>query len=393
MTQTAAVPASFSKALAPVLAVRAYLQACFPERQAVIDGILAAMMSGQHVLLLGQPGTAKSALIRAVSQAFGGRYFERLLTKFSVPEELFGPVSLKGLEQDQYTRITRDRLPEAEFGYVDETFKASSAILNTLLALMNERKFHNDTAVMDCPLVSLFGASNELPEAKELEALFDRFLIRFDVRYLVQDTNFRAMVLTEEFPECPQYTMQDLRTAQQAVKTVKITDETVDALVEIRRALAADGIIVSDRRWKQTLGVVRAYCALLDQTASTPEDLTVLVDMLWREPKDRARIARTVGRIADPVSFQVAEVVDAAREASQKAQALRASNQDSFLQVAKQTLDQFRQQQVRLDGLASKAGPRARQAVQDGQAEIKSLHGELARALAAGMGLGVGRAA
>jgi MoxR-like ATPase len=120
-------------------------------------------------------------LARALAQAFGGVYFERLLTKFSTPEELFGPISLKALEQDKFQRVLTGKLPEAQFAFVDEIFKSSSAILNSLLTLINERVFHNDGAAVQCPLVTMFGASNELPEGKELEALFDRFLFRFEV--------------------------------------------------------------------------------------------------------------------------------------------------------------------------------------------------------------------
>src|SRR5579859_6494445 len=113
--------------------LRADLIALFPERKDVIDGTLAAILAAEHVLLLGPPGTAKSALVRAIAQAFGGVYFERLLTKFSTPEELFGPISLKALEQDRFQRVTVGKLPEAEFAFVDEIFKANSAILNSLL--------------------------------------------------------------------------------------------------------------------------------------------------------------------------------------------------------------------------------------------------------------------
>src|SRR6266545_4257585 len=139
--------------------LRVELMARFPERKDVIDGALAAVLAGEHVLLLGPPGTAKSALVRTIAQAFGGRYFERLLTKFSTPEELFGPVSLKALEQDRFARVTADKIPEAEFAFVDEIFKANSAILNSLLSLVNERVFHNDGLPLACPLVSMFGAS------------------------------------------------------------------------------------------------------------------------------------------------------------------------------------------------------------------------------------------
>ncbi|MGH7868327.1 MAG: AAA family ATPase, partial [Candidatus Dormibacteraceae bacterium] len=166
--------------------LRQELNAIFPERKEVIDGSLAAVLAGEHVLLLGPPGTAKSALVRAIAGAFGGTYFERLLTTFSTPEELFGPVSLKALEQDQFRRVVAGKLPEAEFAFIDEVFKASSAILNTLLTLANERVFHNDGAPMQVPLVSLFGASNELPDGRELEALLDRFLARFEVGYLLR---------------------------------------------------------------------------------------------------------------------------------------------------------------------------------------------------------------
>ena len=149
--------------------LRTELNQHFPERGSVIDGALMAVLAGEHVLLLGPPGTAKSALVRAIAQAFGGTYFERLMTRFSTPEELFGPISLKALEQDQFVRNSQGKLPTAEFAFVDEVFKANSAILNSLLAVVNERVFHNDGAgPVPVPLVSLFGASNELPEGKEL---------------------------------------------------------------------------------------------------------------------------------------------------------------------------------------------------------------------------------
>src|SRR3954467_12913529 len=136
----------------------------FPERRQVIDGAVCSVLASEHVLLLGPPGTAKSALARAIAQAFSGVYCERLLTKCSTPEELFGAISLKALEQDRFARVVTGKLPEAEFAFVDEVFKANSAILNSLLTLVNERMFHNDGQPVACPLVSMFGASNELPE-------------------------------------------------------------------------------------------------------------------------------------------------------------------------------------------------------------------------------------
>ena len=137
--------------LASITQLETQLNSVFYERREVIHGALCAILAGEHVLLLGPAGTGKSAIVRALAQAFGGTYFERLLTKFSTPEEIFGPISLSALEHDRYERITVGKLPEAHFAFADEVFKANSAILNSLLALVNERVFHNDGAATRVP--------------------------------------------------------------------------------------------------------------------------------------------------------------------------------------------------------------------------------------------------
>eukprot|EP00887_Chlorella_sp_A99_P000959 scaffold5.g959.t1 len=154
------------------------LQSGLLERETEVRLLLLAALCGEHLLLLGPPGTAKSELSRRLSALTGGRYFERLLTRFSVPEELFGPLSMRGLENDEYVRQIEGYLPTAEVAFIDEIFKANSAILNALLTLLNERLFDNGSKRLAVPLLCLVGASNELPESEELDALYDRFLIR-----------------------------------------------------------------------------------------------------------------------------------------------------------------------------------------------------------------------
>src|SRR5215470_222098 len=150
------------------------------ERDEPIRLALLAAIAGQHTLLVGPPGTAKSEIARRLCSAFrDARFFERLMTRFTVPEELFGPLSLQSLERDEYRRLTDGYLPSADVVFLDEVFKANSAILNSLLGIMNERTFDNGRDRVALSLVSLIGASNEIPTADELVALYDRFLVRY----------------------------------------------------------------------------------------------------------------------------------------------------------------------------------------------------------------------
>ena len=368
-------------------ALRNELMALFPERQHVIDAGLAAVLAGEHVLFIGPPGTAKSALVRSLAQAFGGRYFERLLTKFSTPEELFGPISLKALEADRYSRVVAGKLPEAEFAFVDEVFKANSAILNSLLAIVNERVFHNDGQAVPVPLVSMFGASNELPEGKELEALFDRFLLRFEVGYLLRPGNLKAVLLAAEPKLSTHLDMKTLRTAQAEVGRVKVTDATVEALINVRDACKAEGVVASDRRWKKSLRLMQAAAWLAGEKETTPEDLVMLVDSLWREPKERPKVAKLVGRLADPVATQAVEILDAAKETAEKVSALKAGDRKQYIAQAAQALETFNQQMTRLEKLARSAGRRAKDSIDVATADITSMHEELARAVSSGLGL------
>ena len=147
-----------------LLALREELRQTFLERGELIDGALAALLSAQNLLIIGPPGTAKSMLADELCRRIeGADYFQWLLTRFTAPEELFGAVSLKGLEQDDYRRVTTRKLPEAHIAFLDEVFKANSSILNSILTIINERRFHNGQQVHDVPLITLFGASTSSP--------------------------------------------------------------------------------------------------------------------------------------------------------------------------------------------------------------------------------------
>lgn len=367
--------------------LRADLVARFPERQAVVDGSLAAILAGEHVLFLGPPGTAKSALARAIAQAFDGVYFERLLTKFSTPEELFGPVSLRALEQDRFERVVTGKLPEAEFSFIDEVFRANSAILNNMLTLMNERIFHNDGAPIVCPLVTMFGASNDLPEGRELEAVFDRFLLRFDVQYLVQLANLREILLAPDPVSTVRLTMDDLRNAQIDVSHVEVSDETLDGMLAIRDACQSEGVVASDRRWKKSLKLVRGSAYMLGETKTSTEDLSILTDSLWREPKERNKVARIVGAQADPIGAQATEVLEAARETARGVVALKAGERSLYVGAAVRAIDQYLEQQNKLSEMSRSCGKRAKIVINDAQTEIQGMRAETKRLVGASLGI------
>ena len=280
--------------------LRQELNMVFFEREQVVTALLTALLCGQHILLLGPPGTAKSALAVAICSALqGASYFSWLLTRFSTPEELFGPISLAGLQQDVFQRKVSGKLPEAHISFLDEIFKSNSAVLNSLLTLINERKFYNDGQVVQCPLVSVVGASNELPEGEELNALFDRFIFRFWIGYVADHSNLKKLMLSKQPQIKQKLTLQELQQAQQDVSTVAIPDVTVESILEIKQKLEDEGLVSSDRRWKQILSVLQGYAWLEGETEVSSEHFDILPDMLWNDPKDRSVISSIVGAVSD----------------------------------------------------------------------------------------------
>jgi MoxR-like ATPase len=296
------------------------LQGKFFERDQIIKAAWAALLSKQHMLQLGVPGTAKSMVTQAMcASVTGAQYFERLLTRFSPPEELFGPTSMKGLENDEYRRIIDRMLPTAHIAFVDEIFKANAAILNSLLTIVNEREFDNGPERIDVPLISMFGASNELPAEEELDALYDRFLLRYYVPYIQDGNNWEALMLSDSNLDIENtITLTQLEAAQDEVEKVKITPQVVSTMREIKMRLERQGVIASDRRWRQTIRVLKAWAWLHGRDEVAVQDLGLLCDMLWRDPQQRPIVVQEVLAVTNPLDLAATEIYDTVNDVYSK---------------------------------------------------------------------------
>ena len=295
--------------------IRDELEQTFAERSDVIEGALVALLSRSHLLLVGPPGSAKSMLADELCRRIENAvYFQWLLTKFTTPEEIFGAVSLKALEADDYRRVTTAKLPEAHIAFLDEVFKANSSILNAVLTLVNERRFHNGRVVESVPLLTLFGATNELPEEDELAALYDRFLLRFVVGYVQED--FRFLRMLEAVPASRRTTLSlaALAELQEQASRVAVPPAVLRRVAELRRELARKQIVASDRRYHQSLAALRARALLAGRAAVEDEDLLFLEHVLWRDPAERSEVRATLRALVRGHEDEVQELLFQCRE-------------------------------------------------------------------------------
>lgn len=283
------------------------------EKETEISLSLLAALAGESVILLGPPGVAKSMVARQLKTAFrDASSFEYLMSRFSTPDEIFGPVSIQKLKtSDTYERAVEGYLPTADVVFLDEIWKAGPAIQNTLLTVINEKIFRNGNREVHLPLKLLVAASNELPAKGEgLEALWDRFIIRIESRPIKQEKNFRSMLLDgkkkeENDKSSNAITAEEYAEWANLIDEIGVKEEVLDAISAIRKALKAvnvdeaaerRNIYVSDRRWKNIVRLLRTSAFMQDRKEVEICDLLPIYHCLWQEPEERDAIRNIVIR-------------------------------------------------------------------------------------------------
>ncbi|TSC27549.1 AAA family ATPase [Corallococcus sp. Z5C101001] len=266
------------------------------EREAMVELVALSAVAGEHLLVVGPPGTAKSEAVRRTARGLGGSYFEYLLGRFTEPSEIFGPVDLRRLREGVVETETAGMLPEAEVAFLDEVFLGSTAILNTLLGLLNERTFRRGHTRMQCPLRVCVGASNALPEDDALAAFADRFLARIFVEP-VPDPRLEellaggASLWTDAVPRVASLEALDvLANAARCAALEPVRPHLAQAL----RALRSAGIGLSDRRAVKVQRLVAAAAVLAGRTTPGVADLWPLVYAV--PTKEAQALARDVLR-------------------------------------------------------------------------------------------------
>jgi MoxR-like ATPase len=293
MTRPAGPDAELLRAAQKVREVARALDERFLDKSEIVRMLLVTLVAGEHMLIVGPPGTAKSALVRQLARLVDARYFEYLLTRFSEPNELFGPVDIKAFREGTFVRRVESMLPDAEIVFLDEIFKSNSAILNALLSILNERRFFTGSATINVPLCSLYGATNEVPNDDALSAIFDRFLVRtmsenldsFHFHGLVE-RGLRAEGTALAGPHGvevtkPLISLADIRRLQERLpQFLRFSEDFLARYKGLIFQIRSEGITVSDRRVVKLLKLFAAS-ALIDGRPTAHDGDFFVLRHIW----------------------------------------------------------------------------------------------------------------
>ena len=312
-------PAVLQSAQAKMQRIGVEMNNLFVERESLIQLMQLAVCTGTNLLMLGPPGTAKSALTQELcSRIENANYFQWMLNKTSDPSEILGSYSVREMENDRFVRVTHGKLPEAHIAFMDEVFKSNAPTLNTLLTIMNEHIFYNDGKANPVPLISMFGASNEPPEDESLDALYDRFIFRMNMQYVHDAANKKRMHSNYIDNRAgllglagkSTITLEEIKALQQSTMNVSVSKDIINKFIRLVSDLDRQAIHISDRRANECFKIMQGSAVLAGRQTVCLEDFRSLVYVLWEKEEHIPIIESAILKLINPYDDRFKELCD-----------------------------------------------------------------------------------
>ena len=331
-------PAVLQSAQAKMSQIFVEMNNLFVERDELIKLMELAIVTGTNLLMLGPPGTAKSAITYELcGRIENANYFQWMLNKTSDPSEILGPFSVKEMENDKFMRITTGKLPEAHIAFMDEVFKSNAPTLNALLTIMNEHIFYNDGKPVEVPLISMFGASNEPPEDESLDAMYDRFIFRMNVQYIHDAANKKRMHSNYvdnragllNLVNKTTIALAEVQALQAAAKAVKVPKDIINKFIRLISDLDRQAVHISDRRQNECFKVMQGSAVLAGRNSVTLDDFKSLVYVLWEKEEHIPLIESSILKMVNPYDDRFKELKENFNQVKTDIESITDSSQKS----------------------------------------------------------------
>ena len=331
-------PAVLQSAQAKMSQIFVEMNNLFVERDELIKLMELAIVTGTNLLMLGPPGTGKSAITYEMcGRIENANYFQWMLNKTSDPSEILGPFSVKEMENDKFMRITTGKLPEAHIAFMDEVFKSNAPTLNALLTIMNEHIFYNDGKPVEVPLISMFGASNEPPEDESLDAMYDRFIFRMNVQYIHDAANKKRMHSNYvdsragllNMVNKTTITLEEVQALQAAAKTVKVPKDIINKFIRLISDLDRQAVHISDRRQNECFKVMQGSAVLAGRNNVTLDEFKSLIYVLWEKEEHIPLIESSILKMVNPYDDRFKELKENFNQVKTDIESITDSSQKS----------------------------------------------------------------
>ena len=331
-------PSMLQSAQAKMSQIFVEMNNLFVERDELIKLMELAIVTGTNLLMLGPPGTGKSAITYEMcGRIENANYFQWMLNKTSDPSEILGPFSVKEMENDKFMRITTGKLPEAHIAFMDEVFKSNAPTLNALLTIMNEHIFYNDGKPVEVPLISMFGASNEPPEDESLDAMYDRFIFRMNVQYIHDAANKKRMHSNYvdnragllNMVNKTTITLEEVQALQAATKTVKVPKDIINKFIRLISDLDRQAVHISDRRQNECFKVMQGSAVLAGRNNVTLDDFKSLIYVLWEKEEHIPLIESSILKMVNPYDDRFKELKENFNQVKTDIESITDSSQKS----------------------------------------------------------------